>query len=162
LERKNEEDKMEFKKQVNIVNRKAKHDYYFTNMYEAGLQLTGTEVKSIRLNNANLTDAYCYFRNEELFVKNIYIADYINGTQNTHEPLRERKLLLKKQELKKIYKKKEEKGMTVIPYKLYFSDRGFVKLEIAVAEGKKQHDKRATIKDRDNKRELDRVKKIKL
>ena len=151
---------MEFKKQVHIVNRKAKHEYYFKDMYEAGLMLKGTEVKSIRLNNAHLADAYCYFRGTELFVRNIYIAPYENGSYNNHEPLRERKVLLKKQELKKLYKKKEEKGMTIIPYKLYFSDRGFVKLEIALAEGKKQHDKRATIRERDNKRELDRMKKM--
>ena len=151
---------MEFKKQVHIVNRKAKHEYYFKDMYEAGLMLKGTEVKSIRLNNAHLADAYCYFRNGELFVRNIYIAPYENGSYNNHEPLRERKVLLKKQELKKLFKKKEEKGMTIIPYKIYFSDRGFVKLEIALAEGKKQYDKRATIRDRDNKRELDRIKKM--
>lgn len=151
---------MEFKKQVHIVNRKAKHEYFFKDMYEAGLMLKGTEVKSIRLNNANLADAYCYFRDGELFVRNIYIAEYENGTYNNHEPRRERKLLLKKQELKKLFKKKEEKGMTIIPYKLYFSERGFAKLEIALAEGKKQYDKRATIKARDNKRELDRVKKM--
>ena len=151
---------MEFKKQVHIVNRKAKHEYYFKDMYEAGLMLKGTEVKSIRLNNAHLADAYCYFRNGELFVRNIYIAPYENGSYNNHEPLRERKVLLKKQELKKLFKKKEEKGMTIIPYKIYFSDRGFVKLEIALAEGKKQYDKRATIRERDNKRELDRMKKM--
>ena len=85
---------------------------------------------------------------------------YENGSYNNHEPLRERKVLLKKQELKKLFKKKEEKGMTIIPYKIYFSDRGFVKLEIALAEGKKQYDKRATIRERDNKRELDRMKKM--
>ena len=151
---------MEFKKQVHIVNRKAKHEYYFKDMYEAGLMLKGTEVKSIRLNNAHLADAYCYFRNGELFVRNIYIAPYENGSYNNHEPLRERKVLLKKQELKKLFKKKEEKGMTIIPYKIYFSDRGFVKLEIALAEGKKQYDKRATIRERDNKRVLDRMKKM--
>lgn len=151
---------MEFKKQVHIVNRKAKHEYYFKDMYEAGLMLKGTEVKSIRLNNAHLADAYCYFRNGELFVRNIHIAPYENGSYNNHEPLRERKVLLKKQQLKKLFKKKEEKGMTIIPYKLYFSDRGFVKLEIALAEGKKQYDKRASIKERDNKRELDRIKKM--
>ena len=151
---------MEFKKQVHIVNRKAKHEYYFKDMYEAGLMLKGTEVKSIRLNNAHLADAYCYFRSGELFVRNIYIAPYENGSYNNHEPLRERKVLLKKQELKKLFKKKEEKGMTIIPYKIYFSDRGFVKLEIALAEGKKQYDKRATIRERDNKRELDRMKKM--
>ena len=151
---------MEFKKQVHIVNRKAKHEYYFKDMYEAGLMLKGTEVKSIRLNNAHLADAYCYFRNNELFVRNIYIAPYENGSYNNHEPLRERKVLLKKQQLKKLFKKKEEKGMTIIPYKIYFSERGFVKLEIALAEGKKQYDKRASIKERDNKRELDRMKKM--
>ena len=151
---------MEFKKQVNIVNRRAKFEYFFKDTVEAGIQLTGTEVKSIRLNHVNLSDSYCDFKNGELYVISMYIAEYENGTYNNHETRRERKLLLKKRELKKLFKKKEEKGITIIPYKLYFSERGFVKLEIALAEGKKKHDKRAAIKERDNKRELDRLKKM--
>lgn len=150
---------MEFKQKVNILNRKAKFEFAFKEVLEAGIMLTGTEVKSIRLNNANMSDAYCYFRNGELFVRNLFIGEYENGTQNAHEPRRERKLLLKKQQLKKWFKKKEEKGFTIIPYKLYFSERGHAKLEVALAEGKKTYDKRSTIKDRDNKRELDRAKK---
>lgn len=153
---------MDFKRQVNIINRRAKFEYYFKDTLEAGIKLTGTEVKSIRLNNAHLSDAYCYFKDGALYVKSMYIAEYENGTYNNHEPRRERKLLLKKRELKKLFKKKEEKGMTIIPYKLYFSERGYAKLQIALAEGKKQHDKRATIKERDNKRELDRLKKMRI
>ncbi len=151
---------MEFKKQVNIVNRKAKFEYHFQEVLEAGIMLKGTELKSIRLNNVNMGDAFCFFKAGELYCSNIYIAPYTEGTYNNHEPRRERKLLLSKRELKKWSKKVEEKGFTIVPYKLYFSERGFVKLQIALAQGKKTYDKRATIRDRDNKRELDRIKKL--
>ena len=122
--------------------------------------LTGTEIKSIRLGEANLKEAYCLFVRGELFIKNMYIAEYKYGTHNNHEVRRDRKLLLKKIELKKFERKVKEKGFTIVPYKLFISERGFAKLHIALATGKKQYDKRATIKERENKRDLDRIKKM--
>lgn len=142
-----------------IVNRKAKHEYSFVQEYEAGIVLVGSEVKSIRLGNANLTDAYCLFIGDHLWVKNMYIGQYDQATLYNHESRRDRILLIKKSEIRKIKRRIEEKGMTLIPYKVYFSERGFIKVQIAVAQGKKSFDKREDIKDRDNKRELDRIKK---
>lgn len=145
-----------------LFNRKSRFEYHFVVTYEAGLLLQGTEIKSIRQGNANLNDAYCTFEQGELYIRNMYIAEYENGTYANHEPRRMRKLLLKRVELKKLERRVSEKGMTIVPYRLYFTDRGFVKLEIALAQGKKAYDKRATIKERDNKREMDQLKKIKL
>lgn len=142
-----------------IINRKAKHEYSFVQEFEVGIALLGSEVKAIRLGNANLTDAYCLFIGQHLWVKNLYIAEYDQATMYNHETRRDRILLIKKSEIRKIKRRIEEKGMTLIPYKMYFSERGFVKLQIALAQGKKDYDKREDIKDRDNKRELDRVKK---
>ncbi|HMS97854.1 MAG TPA: SsrA-binding protein SmpB [Saprospiraceae bacterium] len=143
-----------------IINRRAKFEYHFVQEFEAGMVLTGTEVKSIRAGNANLTDAYCVFQGDHLWVKNMYIAEYDQGTIYNHETRRDRILLLKKAELKKIRRKLDEKSMTLIPYKMYFSDRDFVKVQIVVAQGKKMYDKREDLKEKDVKRELDRVKKI--
>lgn len=143
-----------------IVNRKAKFEYQFVREYEAGIQLLGTEVKSIRNGNANLNDAYCLFIKNELYLKNMYVAEYEYGNKFNHEQRRDRKLLLKKAELKKIESKAKEKGFAIIPYKVYFSDRGIIKLQIATATGKKSYDKSHSIKERDAKRELDRMKKI--
>lgn len=143
-----------------IINRRAKFEYHFVQEFEAGMVLTGTEVKSIRAGNANLTDAYCVFQGDHLWVKNMYIAEYDQGTIYNHETRRDRILLLKKAELKKIKRKLDEKGMTLIPYKMYFNDRDFVKVQIIVAQGKKMYDKREDLKEKDVKRELDRVKKI--
>ncbi len=147
------------KRAIEIVNRKAKFEYQFVSELEVGIMLTGTEIKSIRMGEANLKEAYCLFVRGELFIKNMYIAEYKYGTHNNHEVRRDRKLLLKKVELKKFERKVKEKGFTIVPYKLFISDRGFAKLHIALATGKKQYDKRATIKDRENKRDLDRIKK---
>ena len=144
---------------INIVNKKAKFEYLLLDKYEAGIILTGTEIKSIRANQVNLTDAFCYFHDNELFVKNIHISEYKLGTYYNHVPKRERKLLLRKQELKKIFRKVTEKSVTIIPYRLYISDRGFAKLEIYTATGKKIHDKRDAIKEKDVKRDLDRLDK---
>ncbi len=144
---------------INIVNRKASFEYNFLNEYEAGILLTGTEIKSIREGNANLKEAYCAFKNGELFVRNMFIAEYKYGTHNNHEPKRVRKLLLKKIELKKLHRKVQEKGLTIVPYKMLISERGFAKLTIMLAQGKKSYDKRQSIKERDNKRDLDRIKK---
>jgi SsrA-binding protein len=145
-----------------IVNRKAKFEYHFIQTYEAGLVLTGTEVKALRQGMANLTDAYCLFDRGNLVVKSMYIAEYDHGTIYNHDARRDRRLLLRKPELKKLERRITEKGYTIVPYKLYFTDRGFAKLEIALAQGKKAFDKRDTIKERDSKRDLDRLKKIKL
>lgn len=146
-----------------IVNRKAKFEYHFLQTYEAGLVLTGTEVKALRQGLANLNDAYCIFeRDKVLVVKSMFIAEYDHGTIYNHDARRDRILLLKKTELKKLQRRVEEKGLTIVPYRLYFSERGFAKLEIALAQGKKAYDKRETMKERDNKREMDRLKKIKL
>ena len=149
-------------KKVEIINRKAKFEYKLLDFYEAGIMLTGTEVKSLREGNANLRDAFCYFRKGELFVKNLFIAEYKLGTHYNHDPRRLRKLLLRRQELKKLERRVTEKGFTIIPYRLYFNERGFAKLEVALAQGKATYDKRNTIKERDSKRELDRLRKMKL
>ncbi|MFZ1705755.1 MAG: SsrA-binding protein SmpB [Saprospiraceae bacterium] len=146
-----------------IVNRKAKFEYHFLQTFEAGLALTGTEVKALRQGLANLNDAYCIFeKGGILVVKSLYIAEYDHGTIYNHDARRDRLLLLKKAELKKLIRRVDEKGLTIVPYRLYFSDRGFAKLEIALAQGKKAYDKRESLKEKDNKRELDRVKKIRL
>ncbi len=143
-----------------IVNRKAKYEYSFLETFEAGIMLVGPEVKSLRAGNANLTDAYCYFRKNELFMRNFFIAEYSMAHHFVPDAKEERKLLLKRRELKKLERKTKEKGFTIIPYKVYFNDRGIVKVEIALAQGKKVHDKRQSIKDKDMKRDLDRMKKM--
>lgn len=148
------------KQKVEIVNRRASYEYQFVQEYEAGIVLTGTEIKSIRAGNANVSDAYCLFENGELWVKNLYIAEYEYGTDNNHEPRRQRKLLLRRTELRKLERRVKEKGFTIVPYKMYISDRGFAKLVIELATGKKSYDKRETIKEREDKRDLDRLKKI--
>ena len=148
-------------KEVNIVNRKAKYEYSFLQVYEAGIVLLGTEIKSIRAGMANLTEAYCHIKNGEIFIKKLHISEYPFGTYNNHEPKRERKLLLKKVEIKKLERKVKEKGFSIIPYRLYISDRGFAKVEVALAKGKKEYDKRQSLKERETKRELDRIKKHK-
>ena len=155
-------DKKKRFKSAQIVNRKAEYEYYFVKKYEAGVMLQGTEVKALREGMANLNDAFCYFIGEELFVKNMYVAEYSQGNIYNHEARRVRKLLLRASELKSLLKRVNEKGFTIVPYRLYFTDRGFAKLEIALAQGKKSYDKRDTIKERENKREMDRLKKIKL
>jgi len=143
-----------------IINRKAKFEYNFLQGYEAGLMLLGTEVKSLRKGEANLNDAYCIFNKKgELFLKSAYIAEYEYGNVNNHEPRRDRKMLLKKTELKKLERRSTEKGLTIVPYKLFFSERGFAKIEIFLSQGKKEYDKRNTIKDREAKRDLDRINK---
>lgn len=149
-------------KKIEILNRRAKHEYFLTDTYEAGIALWGTEIKSVRSGNVNLSDSYCTFEDGELYVRSLFISEYENGTYSNHEPRRTRKLLLRRQELKKLERKVKEKGVTIVPYRMYLSDRGFIKLEIAVAEGKKSYDKRHTIKERESKRDLDRLKKMKL
>lgn len=149
-------------KKIEIVNRRAAHEFFLTETYEAGIMLRGTEIKSIRAGRANLTDAFCSFDHGELYVRSLFISEYENGTYANHEPRRTRKLLLRSKELKKLERKVKERGFTIIPYRMYLSERGFIKLEIALAQGKKSYDKRDTIKDKENKRELDRMKKTRL
>lgn len=146
-------------KRINIVNRRASHEYSFLAKYDAGLMLQGTEIKSVRDGNVNLQDGYCVFHTDgSLWVHNLRIAPYTQGTYNNHEPMRERKLLLNKRELKQLAGKGEEQGLTIVPIRMYVSDRGFAKLEIALAKGKKLYDKREDIKAKDQKRELDRMR----
>jgi SsrA-binding protein len=147
-----------FSNNINIRNRQAGFEYELLDKYVAGMVLTGTEIKSIREGKANLQDGYCYVNNNELFVKGINITPYAQGTHYNHEGTRERKLLLKRSELHKLEGKIEEKGLTLIPTRLFINDRGLAKLEIAIAKGKKTHDKRDSIKERDAKRELHRLK----
>jgi len=146
-------------KKVDIVKKRAKYEYTFLQSFEAGIVLVGTEVKSIKSGNANLSDAYCLFKGDELYIKSLFVGEYEMGNVNNHETRRDRKLLLRKPELRKLLKKTKEKGFSIVPYKMYMSDRGKIKLEIALAQGKKAYDKRDSIKDRDNKRDLDRIKK---
>lgn len=142
-----------------IVNRKAKFEYTFLQEYSAGIMLKGTEVKSLRVGNANLKDAYCLFINGELYIKSLYIGEYDHGNIHNHEPRRDRKLLLRRTELKKLERRVTEKGLTVVPYKIFFSERGIAKIQVALSQGKKTFNKKETIKERDMKRELDRMKK---
>lgn len=144
-----------------IINRKAKFEYDFIQSYEAGIVLTGTEVKALREGLANLNDAYCLFEKGNLTVKSMFIAEYSHGTIYNHAARRDRRLLLRKAELRKLERRVTEKGMTIVPYRLYFSERGFVKLEIILGRGKRAFDKRESIKERDLKRDLDRMKKYK-
>jgi SsrA-binding protein len=152
------EDKKRFSDTINIRNRQATFQFELLDKMVAGLALKGTEIKSIREGKVNLQDGYCYFARGEAFVKGISITPYAQGTHYNHEASRERKLLMKKSELKKLEARVEEKGLALIPVRLFINDRGLAKLEIAVARGKKLHDKRESIKEKDLKRELSRVK----
>jgi SsrA-binding protein len=150
--------KQRFSNDINIRNKQAGFEYELLDKYVAGMVLMGTEIKSIREGKVNLQDGYCYLNNNELFVKGINITPYAQGTHYNHAATRERKLLLKKSEIKKIESKIEEKGLTLVPTRLFINDRGLAKLEIAIARGKKLHDKRDSIKEREAKRELSRMK----
>lgn len=147
-----------FSKTVNIRNKQASFGYELLDTYVSGIVLKGTEIKSIREGKVNLQDGYVYFNGEEAFVKGINISPFTQGTHYNHEAARERKLLLKKNELRKLKTRSEEKGLTIVPTRLFINDRGFAKLEIALARGKKLHDKRDSIKEKDVKRELQRIK----
>lgn len=146
-------------KTINILNKRAKFDYEILERYDAGIVLTGTEIKSIRLGKASITESFCEFSNGELFVINSTIEEYSFGTHYNHRAKSERKLLLNKKELKSLEKSLQNKGLTIIPLRLFINEKGLAKLEIALCRGKKNFDKRETIKDRDNKRDLDRLKK---
>ena len=147
-----------FSNTVNIRNRQASFEYELLDKYITGMVLKGTEIKSIREGKVNLQDGYVYFSNEEAFVKGVNISPFTQGTHYNHEAARERKLLLKKSEISKLRASIEEKGLTIVPLRIFINDRGYAKLEIAVARGKKLHDKRESIKEKDIKRELARTK----
>ena len=137
---------------INIKNRKAEYEYHLISTFTAGIVLTGTEIKSIRAGKVNLTDSYCSFINGELWAHNIHISEYANGSYNNHEPKRDRKLLLNRKELKKLQSKLNDRGMTIIPTRMWINENGYAKLDIALARGKKMFDKRESIKEKDQRR----------
>ncbi len=139
-----------------INNKRALFEYEVLDKYIAGIMLTGTEVKSLREGKANMGDAFCDFRKSDLWVRHLNISEYSNGSHFNHDPMRPRKLLLKKKEIEKLLAKVKERGLTIVPISLFFSERGFAKLEIGLVRGKKLHDKRDSIKKKDSKRDLDR------
>ncbi len=141
---------------IRIKNKRVSWEYFLTDKIVAGIVLTGTEIKSIRMGKASLADSYCYFEGGEMFVRGMHIAEYSYGTYNNHLAKRDRKLLLTARELKKLNVKVKEKSMTIIPVLLFINDKGLAKLEIAVAKGKHFYDKRNTLKEKDHKREMDR------
>ncbi len=143
--------------QINIKNRRASFDYELLETYTAGIVLTGTEIKSIRLGKAGLADTFCYFNNGELWVKNMYVAEYFYGTYNNHQSRRDRKLLLTHKELTKLQRLAKESGFSIIPTHLFISEKGLAKLVIALAKGKKMYDKRESIKEREDRRQMDRA-----
>jgi SsrA-binding protein len=148
---------MNVKEEITVSkNRKAAFEYFFLEQYTAGIQLTGTEIKSVRLNQVSIAEAYCLFVKNEVVVRNMNIEPYKEGTYNNHEPKRDRKLLLNFKELKKLSTKLKDKGLTIIPLRLFINERGLAKLEIALAKGKKNYDKRESLKQKDVKRQLER------
>lgn len=145
--------------QINIKNRRATFDYEIVETYTAGIVLTGTEIKSIRQGKAGLTDTFCFINNGEVWVKNMYIAEYFYGSYNNHVARRDRKLLLNKKEIERIEKNNSLAGFSIVPLRLFISDKGLAKLVIAVAKGKKVYDKRQSIKEREDKRLMSRIMK---
>jgi SsrA-binding protein len=145
--------------QINIKNKKAKFEFEFIEKFTAGLQLFGTEIKSIRAGKASIMEGYCFVNNGEVFIKNMYIAEYEQASYNNHEPRRDRKLLLNRNEIEKLVKKKKDVGLTIIPLSLFINGKGYAKLDIALAKGKKLHDKRHDLKAKDAKRSMDRAMK---
>lgn len=146
-----------FEKIVNIKNKKASFEFEFIDTYVAGLMLKGTEIKSIREGKVSLTEAYCMFLDGELYIRQMHIAPYSMAASYNHEAVRDRKLLLNKKEMEKLETKSSEKGLAIIPVRIFINDRGKAKLEIALARGKKLHDKRQDLKEKDAKRELQRM-----
>lgn len=141
---------------INIKNRKAEYEYFLLTKYTAGIVLTGTEIKSIRAGKANLTDAYCLFIENELWIRGLHIAEYLQGSYNNHEPKRDRKLLLTKRELKKLQSKLKDNGTTIIPTLLFINENGLAKIDVYLARGKKMYDKRDAIKEKDIRRAKER------
>ena len=142
-----------------LKNRQAYHEFFIDAKYEAGMVLLGTEVKSLREGRASFNDSYCLVHKGEIWLKSLHIAEYSHGNVNNHDPLRDRKLLLEKREIKKIEGKLKEKGHTIIPLRIFFNDKGLAKIEIGLAKGKKLHDKRDSIKKKDVEREMKRFLK---
>ena len=142
---------------INIKNKRATFDYELVETFTAGIVLTGTEIKSIRLGKASLVDTYCFFERDELWVRNMHIAEYFYGTYNNHNARRDRKLLLNKNELRKLSRLTKETGFTIIPIRLFINEKGLAKIVIAVARGKKQYDKRQSLKEKEDKRYMDRM-----
>lgn len=144
---------------INIKNKRATFDYELLETYTAGIVLTGTEIKSLRLGKASLVDTFCILEKGELWVRNMYIAEYFYGTYNNHVARRDRKLLLNRKELRKIDRLVKETGHTIVPIRMFINERGLAKLVIAVAKGKKMYDKRQTLREKDDKRAMDRAMK---
>ena len=144
---------------MEIRNRSAYFEYFIDDKYTAGIMLTGTEVKSLREGKANFNDSYCIIHNKEIWIRSFHISEYSHGTVNNHDPIRERKLLLNRRENKKLESKNKEKGYTIVPLRLFFNEKNLAKLEIGLGKGKKLHDKRDTIKQRDTEREIKRYLK---
>jgi SsrA-binding protein len=149
-------EKLNIQRTISISNKRASFEYFFLETYTTGIVLTGTEIKSIRMGKANLTDTYCVFFSGEMYVRNMNISKYDKGTYLNHDPLRDRKLLLKRRELNKLEEKLKDQGLTIVVTKMYINDQGFCKLEVALAKGKKLYDKRESIKEKDQKRDADR------
>lgn len=147
------------KDNIEIKNRKARFEFELQDDFIAGIQLLGTEIKSIRNGNASLNESYCVFQKDELYIRSLHVTEYEFGSDNNHNPKRDKKLLLKRQELDKLKKKVDEKGLTIVPLKLFINDKGLAKVKIALAQGKKLVDKRHSIKEKDTKRDLARLKK---
>lgn len=148
--------KLKFK-EVNIKNRRATFDYEITDTFTAGIVLTGTEIKSVRMGKASLVDTFCYISNGEVWVKNMYIAEYFYGTHYNHTERRDRKLLLNRKEIRDLERESEGTGFTIVPLRMFISQKGFAKLVIGVARGKKEYDKRQSIRESDDRRELARM-----
>ena len=148
---------MKVSRDINIKNRRATFDYAISETFTAGIVLTGTEIKSIRLGKASLADTYCYVHNGEVWVKNMYIAQYFYGTYNNHSERRERKLLLTRKEIRTLEKASQSPGYTIVPLRLFISGRGYAKLVVGVGRGKKEYDKRQSIKEREDKRDMSRL-----
>ena len=143
--------------QINIKNKRATFDFEILDTYTAGIVLTGTEIKSIRLGKASLTDSFCYENNGEIWIKNMYVGEYFYGSYNNHTARRDRKLLLTKKELRKLQRTSDEPGFTIVPTRMYINERGLAKVVIALAKGKKQYDKRQTLKEKEDRRMMDRM-----
>jgi SsrA-binding protein len=152
------QEKKKFDKIINIRNKKASFEFEFLDTFIAGIILQGTEIKSVREGKVSLTEAYCYFKRGELYVKQLHIAPYSMAASYNHDPVRERKLLLNKKEIDKLESKFQEKGLSIVPVRIFINDKGLAKIEIALARGKKLHDKREDIKSKDVKKELDRMR----
>lgn len=142
---------------INITNKKAYHDYFIQDEFTAGIMLVGTEIKSVRLGKANLSDSYCTFKGNEMFVIGMHISDYENASFSKHDPKRDRKVLMTKRELKRLKSQIQEKGLTIVPLNLFINEHGLAKLHIAVAKGKHTYDKKESLKEKDIKRELERI-----